>query len=60
MHLQDGTGDSAKGTHDITVTTKDELAPGEVTTIKGIVRLDKNFGAGYVYALIVEDAKVLK
>ena len=60
VHLQDGTGDSAKGTHDITVTTKDELAPGEVTTIKGIVRLDKNFGAGYVYALIVEDAKVLK
>jgi len=60
VHLQDGTGDRAKGTHDITVTTTNELSMGEVTTLKGIVRLDKDFGAGYVYALMVEDAKVQK
>lgn len=60
VHLQDGTGDPAKGTHDLTFTTMDELSPGEVTTLKGIVRLDKDFGAGYVYALIVEEAKVQK
>ncbi len=60
MHLQDGSGDASKGSHDITVTTLDTVAKGDVVTIKGTVRLDKDFGAGYVYPLIVEDAKVVK
>ena len=58
VHLQDGTGDPAKGTHDITVTTQAKVAQGEVTMLKGVVRLNKDFGAGYSYALIVEDAKI--
>jgi hypothetical protein len=29
-------------------------------TIRGTVRLDKDFGSGYSYALIVEEAKVVK
>ena len=60
VHLQDGTGDPAKGTHDITVTTRNEVAKGEVATLKGIVRLNKDFGAGYAYALLIEDAEVQK
>jgi hypothetical protein len=60
MHLQDGSGESAKGTHDITVTSQDAVAKGDVVTVKGVLRLDKDFGAGYTYALIVEEAKVLK
>jgi hypothetical protein len=60
IHLQDGSGDAGKGTHDITVTSQDPATKGEVVTIKGVVRLDKDFGAGYTYALIVEDAKVVK
>lgn len=60
LHLQDGSGDAGKGSHDITVTTQDTVAKGDVVTIKGTVRLDKDFGAGYVYPLIVEDAKVVK
>lgn len=60
MHLQDGSGEAGKGTHDITVTSQDPVAKGDVVTIKGTVRLDKDFGAGYTYALIVEEAKVLK
>jgi hypothetical protein len=60
LHLQDGSGDAGKGTHDITVTSQDPAAKGDVVTIKGVVRLDKDFGAGYTYALIVEDAKVVK
>ncbi len=60
MHLQDGSGDAAKGTHDITVTSQDSVAKGDVVTIKGVVRVDKDFGAGYTYAIIVEDAKVAK
>jgi len=60
LHLQDGSGDAGKGTHDITVTSQDPAAKGDVVTIKGVVRLDKDFGAGYTYAVIVEDAKVVK
>ncbi len=30
---------------------------GDTITIRGKVALDKDFGAGYVYPLIVEEAK---
>jgi len=60
IHLQDGSGEAGKGTHDITVTSQDTVAKGDVVTVKGVVRLDKDFGAGYTYALIVEEAKVVK
>jgi hypothetical protein len=60
MHLQDGSGEVGKSNHDITVTSQDVAAKGDVVTIKGVVRLDKDFGAGYTYAVIVEDAKVVK
>jgi hypothetical protein len=60
MHLQDGTGDPKKGTHDITVTSQDPAAKGDVVTVKGTVRLNKDFGAGYTYEAIIEDAKVTK
>lgn len=60
LHLQDGSGDPAKGTHDIAVTTQDMAAKGDVITIKGVVRVDKDFGSGYTYPVIVEEAKVVK
>ncbi|MBK9797614.1 MAG: OB-fold nucleic acid binding domain-containing protein [Holophagaceae bacterium] len=60
MHLQDGSGEAGKGNHDITVTSQDAVTKGDVVTVKGVVRLDKDFGAGYSYALIVEEAKVIK
>lgn len=58
LHLQDGSGSSAKGTHDIVVTTKDTLAVGDVVNASGTVRTDVNLGSGYVYAVLVEDAKI--
>ena len=60
MHLQDGSGDATKGTNDITVTSMAEVKVGDLVTITGTVRTDKDFGAGYFYAIIVEDAKVVK
>lgn len=60
MHLQDGSGDAAKGTNDITVVSMDEVAKGQTVTIKGTVSTSKDFGAGYKYAIIVENAKVVK
>jgi len=58
IHLQDGTGDAAAGTNDITVTSSDTTAVGEIILVQGIVAVDKDFGAGYRYAVIVEDASV--
>jgi hypothetical protein len=60
IHLQDGSGEAGKGTNDLTVTSLDTAAKGDVVTVKGVLRLDKDFGAGYTYGLILEDAKVVK
>jgi hypothetical protein len=60
IHIQDGSGDAAKGTNDLTVTSMDEVAKGDIITITGTVSVDKDFGAGYRYPIIVEEAKVVK
>lgn len=60
IHLQDGSGEADKGTNDLTVTSLDEAAVGDVITITGTVAVDKDFGAGYRYPIIVEEAKVTK
>ena len=60
VHLQDGTGDATKQQHDLVVTTQDDPKDGDIITVEGIVAANKDFGAGYVYKVIVEDAKVEK
>ncbi|WP_339133733.1 MAG: DNA-binding protein [Candidatus Electrothrix sp. GW3-4] len=60
IHLQDGTGDPAQKTHDLVVTSSGESKKGAVITIEGILHKDKDFGAGYRYAAIVEEAKILE
>jgi hypothetical protein len=60
MHLRDGSGTRAKGDDDITVTTSDSVKVGDVVTVKGTLYVDKDFGAGYEYPVIVEDAKLQK
>jgi len=60
VHLRDGTGSAEKNDHDLTVTTQDETKVGDVVTVKGTVQVDKDFGAGYAYPVIVEDAKLVK
>jgi hypothetical protein len=60
VHLQDGSGAPDAGNFDLTVTTSNDVAVGDVVTVKGPVHLDRDFGAGYKYALIIEDAQVTK
>jgi hypothetical protein len=60
LHLRDGSGSHESGDDDITVTTNDMAAVGDVVLVSGTVRLDKDFGAGYRYPVIVEEAKVSK
>ncbi len=57
IHLQDGT--DFNGEFDLTATTSAELKVGDVVTLKGKVTLNKDFGAGYFYAIILEDAQIL-
>jgi hypothetical protein len=59
LHVRDGSGTAGKD-NDITITTNDKAAVGDVVLVKGTVRTDKDFGAGYAYPVIVEDAKVSK
>ena len=56
IHLQDGTG--AAGTSDLTVTTSASAKTGDTVTVKGILVVDKDFGYGYAYDVIIEDAEV--
>ncbi len=56
LHIQDGTGDT--GSNDLTVTTSSQHKVGDTVLVVGTLATDKDFGAGYKYSLIVEDAKV--
>ena len=56
IHIQDGTG--SEGTNDLTVTTDAEPAVGDLVLMRGVLVADKDFGYGYKYDLIVEDAQV--
>ena len=60
IHLQDGTGDPKVNTHDLVVTTQDVAEKGDVVTIEGTVAANKDFGSGYRYDVIVEDATITK
>lgn len=59
-HVQDGSGSAGDGSHDVLVTTKDRAAVGDVVLVKGTVRTDVKLGAGYEYAVLIEDASLKK
>ena len=56
IHLQDGSGET--GSNDLTVTTSSTADVGDTVLVSGLVTTDKDFGYGYQYDVIVEDAKV--
>ncbi len=60
LHLQDGSGSAAAGTHDLIVTTTQPAAAGEVVSATGTVRTDVDLGSGYVYAVLLDGAKLRK
>ena len=60
IHLQDGTGDPTTNTHDLVVTTSEQVKTDTVITIEGVLAANKDFGAGYKYVAIVEEAKTIK
>lgn len=58
VHLQDGTSDS--GSFDLTVTTTETANVGDVLEFEGTIILNKDFGAGYTYDLIMEGGVIRK
>jgi len=58
LHIQDGSGKD--GTNDLTVTTAETAAVGDVVTVTGTLAVDKDFGMGYFYNAILENATVKK
>ena len=55
IHIQDGSGDGL----DLTITTTENIQLDAIVSLEGIIALDRDFGAGYRYDIIMEKA-VLK
>jgi len=58
LHVQDGTGDAGNGSNDLIVTSKDTAQVGQQVAVSGKVTLNRDFGAGYMYPLLLEEASV--
>jgi DNA/RNA endonuclease YhcR with UshA esterase domain len=56
IHLRDGSGSAADNTNDLIVTTMNQAKTGDVLTVKGVVRTNKDFGSGYSYKVLIEEA----
>ena len=58
LHIQDGSGTADTHDNDLTITTDATVKVGDVVTMTGVVGLNKDFGAGYAYDVIVEKASL--
>jgi uncharacterized protein YycO len=58
LHIQDGTGDA--NNNDLSVTSKQTANVGDEVTITGVVVLNRDFGMGYSYPLLIEEATIAK
>ena len=58
VHIRDGSG--TNGDNDLTVTTASPNVPdvGDLVLVTGTVALDQDFGMGYQYAVILQDAEI--
>jgi len=58
FHIKDGTSFNEKS--DITATTTVEVKLGDTVSFTGKVTLNKDFGSGYVYGILIENATIIK
>ncbi|MBK8501801.1 MAG: hypothetical protein IPL46_06085 [Saprospiraceae bacterium] len=56
IHLQDGSKDASDNNLDLTISTMEEVNIGDVVTFEGKIATNRDFGAGYRYDLIMEEA----
>lgn len=58
VHIQDGS--ESNGSFDLTITTMETVAVGTMVTFEGVLAVDKDFGYGYKYDVILEESKLVK
>lgn len=58
IHIQDGT--SFEEQYDLTVTSDFIPEAGTIITIEGKIALDKDFGYGYSYPILMEEGKLIQ
>lgn len=54
IHIQDGTGTDSN--YNLTVTTQEMAGLNQEVTFRGVIAVNKDFGSGYFYEVIMEDA----
>ena len=60
IHIQDGTGSRDKGTDTLVCTSQGLVAVGNVVIVSGTLAKDRDFGSGYHYKAIIENATFTK
>ncbi|MCB9793629.1 MAG: hypothetical protein H6741_12975 [Alphaproteobacteria bacterium] len=60
VHLQDGTGDEADGSNDLTVQTQASVTKGQRVAFRGVLKADVDLGFGYHYAALVEGGELVE
>jgi hypothetical protein len=62
VHVQDGTGDAGTGpgtaSNDLVVTSKQTANVGDQVSVTGVVVVNRDFGSGYKYPLLIEEATI--
>ena len=56
IHLDDG----SKSDYDFVATSESSVPLGHIVTLKGVITLKKDFGAGYSYDIIMENCQIVK
>ena len=56
LHVRDGSGDASIGSNDLAVTTAESPAVGTQVVLEGTIEVDKDFGSGYRYRVLLADA----
>ena len=59
IHIQDGTGEGSEVGR-IVFTSKELPKVGDIVTASGVVSVDKDFGSGYFYKIVVQNATFSK
>lgn len=58
LHIRDGSGNPADGSNDLLVTTQASAAVGQTVVVSGEIVLDEDFGAGYRYPVLIQEATI--
>lgn len=57
VHVQYGTGDATN--NNLIVTSKQTAKVGDQVTISDVATVNRDFGGGYSYPLLIEDASIM-